>query len=53
MMCAFIEVDAISMEKAIEIVENEEANLPDGSYLDDSFVVNLEITRQCNQKLFS
>lgn len=53
MMCAFIEVDAASMEQAIEIVEGEESALPDGSYLDDSFVVNLEITRQYNQKLFS
>ena len=53
MMFSFIEVEAASMEEAISIVENEDGSLPDGDYLDDSFQVNTQITKDLNAKLFS
>lgn len=53
MMFSFLEVEAASMEEAISIVENEDGSLPDGDYLDDSFQVNTQITKEINAKLFS
>lgn len=52
-MFTTLEVEASSMEEAISIVENEDGSLPDGDYLDDSFQVNTQITKELNAKLFS
>ncbi len=52
MMVAFIEVEASSIEEAISIVENEDGSLPEGSYLDDSFQVNKEVTIELNRSFF-
>lgn len=51
-MFSTIEVDAESMEQAINLVEDSD-DLPEGIYLDNSFLVNEEITRQINLKLLS
>jgi len=40
------------VEEAISIVENEDDSLPEGSYLDDSFQVNKEVTIDLNRSFF-
>lgn len=49
----FVEVKASSMQEAINIVESSTDDLPDGIYLDGSFVINEEITREVNKQNFS
>lgn len=40
--CATVEIDADSLEEAIEIVESDEYPLPDGLYCDGTFEVDKE-----------
>ena len=48
----FIEVDADSLQSAIQKAQ-EHDELPNGDYLDGSFEVNVEITRELNKTKFS
>jgi hypothetical protein len=48
-VCGEMEVKAKTLQDAIEIVENDpELPLPEGEYIDDSFLVNAEMTEFLN-----
>jgi len=41
-MFGYVEVNADSLEKAIEIAESESSALPNGNYLENSFKIDIE-----------
>ena len=50
-VCTTVEVEADSVEDAIQKVESDDSLIPtEGSYLDGSLTINQEITYQLNSK---
>jgi len=48
-LCGIVKVEAETIEEAIEKIENDpDVPLPDGNYLDGSFMVHHECTKELN-----